>query len=135
MIQFKHISIHVYRTSMCSTWYLFDEITKFLDKNFFLKFFSQFSCWKPYQMCNSTKWPQTTIYAYFPFNKAISCFFSVLRQFKIVKPTLKPGEKTNKLWKKNASACCLGMKHNKNQSISFISQKKFSTKCKIEDNE
>jgi hypothetical protein len=30
-------------------------------------------------------------------NKAISCFFSVLRQFKIVKPTRQPGEKTNKL--------------------------------------
>jgi hypothetical protein len=28
--------------------------------------------------------------------KAI-CFFSVLRQFKIVKPTRQPGEKTNKL--------------------------------------
>jgi hypothetical protein len=29
--------------------------------------------------------------------KAISCFFYVLRQFKILKPTRQPGEKTNKL--------------------------------------
>jgi hypothetical protein len=32
-------------------------------------------------------------------DKAIPCFFSVLRQFKIVKPTRKPGEKTNKFKK------------------------------------
>jgi hypothetical protein len=33
-------------------------------------------------------------------HKAISCFFSVLRQFKIVKPTRQTGKKTKKLYKK-----------------------------------
>ena len=36
--------------------------------------------------------------------KAISCFFSVLRQFKFVKPTRQPGEKTNKLQKTKLSS-------------------------------
>jgi hypothetical protein len=35
--------------------------------------------------------------------KAIFCFFSVLRQFKIEKPTRQPGEKTNKLLKTKLS--------------------------------
>jgi hypothetical protein len=40
--------------------------------------------------------------------EAISCFFSVLRQFKIVKPTRQPGEKNKQALKnKVVSACCI----------------------------
>jgi hypothetical protein len=35
--------------------------------------------------------------------KAISCFFSVLRQFKIVKPTRQPGEKQTSFEKQKLS--------------------------------
>jgi hypothetical protein len=40
-------------------------------------------------------------------DKAISCFFSVLRQFKIVKPTRQPGDKNKQAFKnKFVFACC-----------------------------
>jgi hypothetical protein len=64
--------------------------------------------------------------------KAISCFFSVLRQFKIVKPTRQLGDKTNKLWKTKLSLHVVWMWNiTKIWSISFFLQKKSSTKCKI----
>jgi hypothetical protein len=53
--------------------------------------------------------------------KAISCFFSVLRQFKFVKPTRQPGEKNKQALKnKVIFACYVDVKQQKLPSISFI---------------
>jgi hypothetical protein len=45
--------------------------------------------------------------------QAISCFFSVLRQLKIVKPTRQPGEKTNKLKKTKLISILYGLETTK----------------------
>jgi hypothetical protein len=61
--------------------------------------------------------------------KAISCFFSVLRQFKIVKPTRQPGEKNNQALKnKVVSACCMNVECNKNFIHFFFSAKEILNK-------
>jgi hypothetical protein len=56
------------------------------------------------------------------YSKAIFCFFSVMRQLKIVKPTRQPGKKTQTSIKnKTDSACCMDVKHKK-KLIDFIYQ-------------
>jgi hypothetical protein len=62
-------------------------------------------------------------------NNAISCFFSVLRQFKIVKPTRQPWEKNKQALKnKVVSACCMDVKYNKKYLFLFFLQKKILNK-------
>jgi hypothetical protein len=57
-------------------------------------------------------------------NQAISYFFYVLRQFKIVKRN-PPAREKNKQAVKNkiASACCMDIKHSKILSISYINKR------------
>jgi hypothetical protein len=60
------------------------------------------------------------------FGKAISCFFSALRQFKFVKPTRQPGGKqTSYMYKKKQSYFCMlcGRENNKNLINSFINDR------------
>jgi hypothetical protein len=53
-------------------------------------------------------------------NSAISCF-SVLCQFKIVKPTRQPGKKHQQnLENKTASLCCMKFKHKLTKKLSII---------------
>jgi hypothetical protein len=51
--------------------------------------------------------------------------FSVLRQFKIVKPTRQQGEKTNK---QVVSTCCMDVKYNKKFIHFFFSAKEILNK-------
>jgi hypothetical protein len=68
------------------------------------------------------------------FGKAI--FRSVLRQFKIVKPTHQQGEKTNKLFKrKNAFACCMDGNTTKIRSIPFINKGNTQQRVKMKNND
>jgi hypothetical protein len=71
-------------------------------------------------------------YIFLPFHDKLGhflvgfFFFSVLRQFKIAKPTQQPVEK--KLLKQFASACCMHVKHKKKMIYFIYQQKKYSTK-------
>jgi hypothetical protein len=58
-------------------------------------------------------------------------FLSVLRQFKIVKPTRQQGEKQTSLKNKTASACFMDEKHNQNLIYFIYLERKYSTKSKI----
>jgi hypothetical protein len=78
---------------------------------------------------NVSIYSHVTIFCH--FYSAISCFFSVLRQFKIVKPTHQPGEKNKQALKIKLSECCMDVKCNKNLIHFFFLQKKSPTKCKI----
>jgi hypothetical protein len=89
-----------------------------------LDFFNLFNA-KHNKTCIEKQW--WTVWLF--LNKLISCFFSVLRQFKIVKPTRQQGgKKQTSLKNKSAFARCMDEKHIQNLIYFIYQERKYLNK-------